>query len=67
MKPSGKIESPARVNIRAIFPGRVLARISILPKISRFWLCLRAQTDGCMTSKYHTDGSLCFQNALEVL
>ncbi len=46
---------------------RVLVRISILPKISRFWLCLRVQTDRCMTSKYHTDGSLCFQNALEVL
>ncbi len=27
-----------RVTIRAIFTGRVLARISILPKISRFWL-----------------------------
>ncbi len=49
------------------FPRRVLARISILPKISGFWLCLRVQTDRCMTSKYHSDGSLCFQNALEVL
>ncbi len=27
-----------RVTIRAIFKGRTLARISILPKISRFWL-----------------------------
>ncbi len=27
-----------RVTIRAIFTGRTLARISILPKISRFWL-----------------------------
>ncbi len=34
-----------RVTIRAIFPGCVLARISILPKISRIWLCLRVQTD----------------------
>ncbi len=34
--------------VRAIFPGRVLARISILPKISRIWLCLRVQTDRCM-------------------
>ncbi len=32
-----------------VFPGRVLARISILPKISRIWLCLRVQTDRCMT------------------
>ncbi len=47
------------------FPARVLARISILPKISRFWLCLRVQTD--RSSKYHTDSSLCFQNTLEVL
>ncbi len=39
-----------RVTIRAIFPGRILARISILPKISRIWLCLRVQTDRCMTS-----------------
>ncbi len=53
-----------RVTIRAIFPRRV-ARISILPKISRFWLCV--QTARCITSKYHTDGFLCFQNALEVL
>ncbi len=37
------------MTIRAIFPGRVLARISILPKISRIWLCLRVQTDRCMT------------------
>ncbi len=37
-----------RVTIRAIFPGCVLARISILPKISRIWLCLRVQTDRCM-------------------
>ncbi len=28
----------SRVTIRAIFTGRTLARISILPKISRFWL-----------------------------
>ncbi len=27
-----------RVTIRAIFKGRILARISILHKISRFWL-----------------------------
>ncbi len=39
----------SRVTIGAIFPGRVLARISILPKISRIWLCLRVQTDRCMT------------------
>ncbi len=50
-----------RVTICAIFPARVLARISILPKISRFWLCLHVQIDRCMTSKYHTYGSLCFQ------
>ncbi len=56
-----------RVTIRAIFHRRVLTRISILPKIYLFWLCLRVQTDRCMTSKYHTDGSLCFQNALKVL
>ncbi len=56
-----------RVTICAIFLRHVLARISILPKISRFWLCLRVQTDRCMTSKYHTDGCLCFQNALVVL
>ncbi len=37
------------VTIRAIFPGRILARISILPKISRIWLCLHVQTDRCMT------------------
>ncbi len=37
------------MTIRAIFPGHVLARISILPKISRIWLCLRVQTDRCMT------------------
>ncbi len=42
-----------RVTIRAIFPGHVQARISILPKIYRFWLCLRVQTNRCMTSKYH--------------
>ncbi len=47
-----------RVTIRAILPGRVLARISTLPKISRFWLCLRAVYDIV---------SLCFRNALEVL
>ncbi len=47
-----------RVNMRAIFPGHVLARISTLPKISRFWLCLRVVYDF---------GSLCFRNALEVL
>ncbi len=35
-----------------------MARISILPKISRFWLCL------CVV---YDIGSLCFQNALEVL
>ncbi len=40
----------SRVNMRAIFPRRILARISILPKISRIWLCLRVQTDRCMTS-----------------
>ncbi len=57
----------SRVTICAIFLGCVLARISILPKISMVWLCLRVQTDRCMTSKYHTDGSLCFQNTLEVL
>ncbi len=57
------------MTIRAIFPGRALARISILPKIYLkhiFWLCLRVQTDRCITWKYHTDGSLCFQSALDV-
>ncbi len=39
-----------RVTIRAIFPGRILGRISILPKLSRIWLCLHVQTDRCMTS-----------------
>ncbi len=34
--------------MRAIFPGSILAKISILPKISRIWLCLRVQT--CMIS-----------------
>ncbi len=38
------------VTIRGIFPRRILARISILPKISSIWLCLRVQTDRCMTS-----------------
>ncbi len=38
------------MTIRALFPGRILARISILPKISRIWLCLCVQTDRCMTS-----------------
>ncbi len=34
-----------RVTIRAIFPGRVLARISTLPKISRFgFVCVRCMT-----------------------
>ncbi len=50
-----------RATIRAIFPGRILARISdhvsTLPKISRFWLCLRAVYDVV---------SLCFRNALVV-
>ncbi len=41
---------PWLVTMRAIFPGSILARISILPKISRIWLCLRVQTDRCMTS-----------------
>ncbi len=39
-----------RVTIHAIFPGCVLARISILSKIFRFWICLRVQTDWCMPS-----------------
>ncbi len=38
------------MTIRAIFPGRILARISILPKISRNCLCLRVQTDRCLAS-----------------
>ncbi len=38
-----------RVTIRDTLPGRILARIYILPKISRIWLCLRVQTDLCMT------------------
>ncbi len=38
------------MTICAVFPVRILARISILPKISRIWLCLRVQTDWCMTS-----------------
>ncbi len=45
------------VTMRAIFPGRILARISTLLKISRFWICLHVVYD---------IGSLCFQNALEV-
>ncbi len=36
------------MTICAIFPGHILARISILPKISRIWLCV--QTDRCVTS-----------------
>ncbi len=32
----------------SVFPD--LARISILPRISRIWLCLRVQNDLCMTS-----------------
>jgi len=55
------------VTIHAIFLRRDQVRISIFPKISRFCICLRVQTDRCMTSKYYTDGPLCFQNALEVL
>ncbi len=39
-----------RVTICAIFPGHVLSRISILPKIFWFWLCLHVQTDRCVTS-----------------
>ncbi len=38
-----------RVTIRAIFTGHVLARISILPKISRFWLFALCKIDRCMT------------------
>ncbi len=56
-----------RVTICAIFLRHILARISMLPKISRFWLCLRVQTDRCMTSKYHTDGCLCFDRRFHLL
>ncbi len=42
------------MTIRAIFPGRILANISILPIISRIWLCLPVQTDLCMTSVPYT-------------
>ncbi len=57
----------SRVIIRAIFPGRVLVRISILPKISRFWLCLRAVYDirFLMFSK-HSRGTL-NQSKIEIL
>ncbi len=52
-----------RVTIRTIFPRCILSRISILPKISKIWLCLCVQTDVCR----YDIGSLCFLNALEVL
>ncbi len=60
------------MTIRAIFMGRVLARISILPKISRFWLfcsVCTVQVDHCVTFMRYAiessaDGSLCFRIAL---
>ncbi len=45
-----------RVTIRTIFPRCILSRISILPKISKIWLCLCVQTDVCR----YDIGSLCF-------
>ncbi len=61
-----------RVTIRAIFTGRALARISILPKISRFWLFALCRS--IVVWHYFTraresraDGSLCFRIALAVL
>ncbi len=42
---------PCREKTRVtICPRCILTRISIFPKISRSWLCLRVQTDRCMTS-----------------
>ncbi len=61
-----------RVTIRAIFMGRTLARISILPKISRCWvfaLCRLIVVWHYFTraTERRADGSLCFQIALAVL
>ena len=58
-------KSTTRVAKRAIFPGHVLARISIFPKISTFWLCFHC-ADQLLYDKVpweHTDryAQCCFK------